>query len=59
MLYAFMCRGVGVYGPRQNFCFEIHLAQIQLFIKLQCAVLFLQNAILSQPVTMQGKVLKI
>ena len=39
-LYAFMCRGVGAYGPHQNFCFEIHLAQIQLFIKLQGVILF-------------------
>ena len=31
-LYAFIPRGVGVYGARQKHCFEIHQDQIQQFL---------------------------
>ena len=31
-LYAFMPRGVGIYGARQKLCFEIHKNQIQQFL---------------------------
>ena len=31
-LYAFIPRGVGVYGARQKYCFEIHQDQIQQFL---------------------------
>ena len=31
-LYAFMSRGVGVYGARQKLRFEIHKDQIQQFL---------------------------
>ena len=31
-LYAFIPRGVGVYGARQRQCFEIHQDQIQQFL---------------------------
>ena len=58
-MYAFICRGVGVYGHSQNFCFEIHLAQILLFIKLPLCGFSSQNTIPSQQVTIEGKLLKI
>ena len=46
-------------GARQKFCYETILVQKVVYIQSKFASDFLNNALLHQLVTMQGKVLKI